>query len=64
VDTDIDEDEEELENIEALNYPEYKTSEEDYEENLEWGLEDDDYEVTDGDKMYFYSMDTEEFVVA
>jgi len=59
-----DDDDEELENIEAINFPEYKTSEEEYEENKEWGLEDDDYEETDGDKMYFYSMDTEEFVVA
>jgi len=65
--TEIDEDEDDddvFENIEALQYTPYKTSEEEYEENKAWGLEDDDYEESEGDKMYFYSMDTEELVVA
>jgi len=61
---DDDEDAEELENITAMNYMTYKTSEEEYEENKEWGLEDDDYEESEGDKMYFFSMDTQELVAA
>jgi len=65
--TEVDMDDEyddELANIEALHFKDYKTSEEEYEEDKEWGLENDAYEESLGDKMHFYSMDTEELIVA
>jgi hypothetical protein len=59
-----DEDALELAAIGAKDYLSYKTSEEEYEDKKDWGLEDDDYEESEGDKMYFYAKDTDQFVAA